>query len=82
MDEQNEFMKQFAGSGAANMVTLLVLGLVMGLKKLCDRKSKCKSHIHCPCLDVDIRDDRYSTQHGEIEAPQLNESGKRTQESV
>ena len=28
----------------------------MGLKKLCNRNSKCKSHIHCPCIDVDIVD--------------------------
>ena len=51
-----EFGKQFGGSAAANILTLLVLGLFMGLKKLCSRNSKCKSHIHCPCLDVDIMD--------------------------
>ena len=51
-----EFGKQFGGSAMANVFTLLVLGLLMGLKKLCNRNSKCKSHIHCPCIDVDIVD--------------------------
>ena len=51
-----EFGKQFGGSAMANVFTLLVLGVLMGLKKLCSRKSRCKSHIHCPCLDLDIVD--------------------------
>ena len=45
----------------ANIFTLLLVGLFMGLKKLCNRKSKCKSHIHCPCLDVDIVDQTGNT---------------------
>ena len=56
-----EFGKQFGGSAMANVFTLLVLGLLMGLKKLCNRNSKCKSHIHCPCLDVDIVDRSQNT---------------------
>ena len=60
MDESGiltgEFGKQFGGSAAANIVTLLLLGIFMGLKKLCNRPSRCKSHLHCPCLDVDITD--------------------------
>ena len=51
-----EFGKQFGGSAVANLLTVVVLGLLMGLKKLCDRPSKCKSHLHCPCLDVDVSD--------------------------
>ena len=35
----------------------------MGLKSLCNRKSKCKSHIHCPCIDVDIVDRNGNTLH-------------------
>ena len=58
-----EFGKQFGGSAAANILTLLVLGLFMGLKKLCNRNSKCKSHIHCPCIDVDIVDRNGNTLH-------------------
>lgn len=58
-----EFGKQFGGSAAANILTLLVLGLFMGLKKLCNRNSKCKSHIHCPCIDVDIVDRTGNTLH-------------------
>ena len=56
-----EFGKQFGGSAMANVFTLLVLGLLMGLKKLCNRNSKCKSHIHCPCIDVDIVDRNANT---------------------
>ena len=51
-----EFAKQFGGSAVANIVTLLGVGLLVGLKKLCDRPSRCKSHIHCPCLDVEVMD--------------------------
>ena len=51
-----EFMKQFGGSAAANLVTVAVLGLLMLLKKCCDRPSRCKSHFHCPCLDVEVVD--------------------------
>ena len=58
-----EFGKQFGGSAAANILTLLVVGLFMGLKKLCNRNSKCKSHIHCPCIDVDIVDRTGNTLH-------------------
>ena len=51
-----EFMKQFGGSAAANVVTVVILGLFMLLKKMCDRPSRCKSHFHCPCLDVEVTD--------------------------
>ena len=51
-----EFMNQFSGSAVANVVTLLGVALLMGLKKLCDRPSRCKSHLHCPCLDVEVLD--------------------------
>ena len=43
-------MKQFGGSAAANGITGIILLVILGLRKLCNRKSKC-------CLDVDIRDD-------------------------
>ena len=59
MDEAQltgEFAKQFGGSAMANLATMLAVGLLMGLKKLCDRPSKCKSHLHCPCLDVQVLD--------------------------
>ena len=68
-----EFGKQFGGSAMANVFTLLVLGLLMGLKKLCNRNSKCKSHIHCPCIDVDIVDRTVTTLHTAPES--LDDSG-------
>ena len=51
-----EFLNQFAGSSSANLITIVVVGIVLGLRKLCERKSKCKSHVHCCCLDLDVRD--------------------------
>ena len=51
-----EFGKQLGGSAVANIFTLLMIGLFVGLKRLCSRPSKCKSHLHCPCIDVDIMD--------------------------
>ena len=53
---EGEFMKQFGGSAAANMVTVAVLGILMLLKKACARPSRCKSHLHCPCIDVEVTD--------------------------
>ena len=52
-----EFMKQFGGSAAANGITGIILLVLFGLKKLCTRRSKCKSNLHTCCLDVEIRDE-------------------------
>ena len=54
--ENTEFWKQFAGSGVANIFMMLAGGVYMGIKKLCERDSRCKSHLHCCCLDVDFAD--------------------------
>ena len=54
--ETSEFWNQFAGSSSANVLVILVLGIVAGIRKLCERESKCKSHVHCCCIDVDIKD--------------------------
>jgi hypothetical protein len=54
---ETEFWKQFAGSGSANLLTILAVGLLWGLKKVCSRKTKCKSHLHTCCLDVEVRDE-------------------------
>ena len=51
-----EFGKQFGGSAAANIMTIALVGLIIALKKLCNRPCRCKSHLHCPCLDVNIMD--------------------------
>ena len=56
-EESTEFIKQFSGSAAANGLTGLILLIMFGLRKLCTRKSKCKTKLHTCCLDVDIRDD-------------------------
>ena len=56
LGENSEFWNQFAGSGVANVFMMLAVGLYVGIKKLCERDSKCKSHVHCCCLDLDVRD--------------------------
>ena len=56
LPETSEFWNQFAGSSTANLLVILVLGIVAGIKKLCERESRCKSHVHCCCLELDIKD--------------------------
>ena len=56
MDAESDFMKQFTGSASANLAFGALFMIYMGLKKLCNRDSKCKSHIHCCCLDMDVSD--------------------------
>ena len=55
--EDKEFWNQFAGSSSANGLVILLIGVVAGIRKLCNRKSRCKSHLHCCCIDVDIKDE-------------------------
>ena len=40
----------------ANLATVVAVGRLVALKKCCDRPSRCKSHLHCPCLDVEMLD--------------------------
>ena len=59
MSEQevsSEFMKQFGGSAAANGITMLIMAVLYGLKKCCDRPSRCKSKFHSCCLDIEVSD--------------------------
>jgi len=53
---EDEFAKQFQGSAAANGLTLLFLAVIIGLKKLCDRPTKCKSKCHTGCFDFTMVD--------------------------
>ena len=54
--DSSEFMKQFMGSGTANILTICVLGVCWCARKLLSRNSKCKSRLHCCCLDVEVAD--------------------------
>ena len=56
MESESDFLKQFSGSATANLAFGVLFMLYMGVKKLCDRKSRCKSHVHCCCLDMDVVD--------------------------
>jgi hypothetical protein len=71
--EEGEFMKQFTGSAAANVAFGVLFMLYMGVKRLCNRPSRCKSHLHCCCIDVDVRD---QTLH---EDPTTREEGQPTE---
>ena len=62
--ENSEFWNQFAGSGVANVFMMLAVGLFYGIRKLCERDSKCKSHIHCCCIDLAVRDRTLRDQPG------------------
>ena len=54
--QEGEFMKQFGGSAAANALTMLLFAVLWGLKKVCDRPSRCKSRLHTCCLDIEVSD--------------------------
>ena len=56
MSSETEFWNQFAGSSSANVLVIVLVGIFMGLRKVCNRDSRCKSHIHCCCIDLDVRD--------------------------
>ena len=56
MDLETTFVEQFTGSATANLAFGLLFLLFVALKKLCDRKSKCKSRCHTGCCDIDVRD--------------------------
>jgi hypothetical protein len=55
-EEEGQFMKQLGGSAAANALTMLIFGVLWGLKKCCDRPSRCKSKFHSCCLDIEVAD--------------------------
>ena len=61
---ETAFWDQLAGSGSANIITIVAVGLFIALRKLCNRNTKCKSHLHCCCLDVDVRDQTLRQQPG------------------
>jgi hypothetical protein len=58
----SEFWNQFVGSSSANVFTIVAVGLLLGLKKLCNRPSRCKSRIHCCCIDLDVQDKTIRSQ--------------------
>ena len=75
-DTTSKFMEQFTGSASANLVCVVVVMIGLGIKKLCARESKCKTHVHCCCLDLDLRDKTIrSKELPKIEdSPELGES--------
>ena len=50
----DEFMKQFSGSASANVVTVLLVGVLM-LLKTCLQKNHSKCHSWC--IDLEIEND-------------------------
>ena len=78
-----EFLKQLGGSGAANVLTLLVLGLYMLIKngkcKL-PKHSKCKSC--CFSLELDQKTLRSNTTNGEKENSDEGASNSEDEEDM
>ena len=48
--------ESFVSGMASNGITIVLLGSAWALKKLCSRPSKCKSHIHTCCIDIEVAD--------------------------
>lgn len=72
----SEFWDQFVGSGVANVFMMLAVGVYLGVKKLCERDSRCKSRIHCCCLDLSVSDRTLHVQPG---APGFSDADGPTQ---
>ena len=48
--------ENFMSGMASNGLTVILLAGLWGLKKLCTRPSKCKTHLHTCCIDIDVAD--------------------------
>ena len=48
--------ENFMSGMASNGLTVMLLAGLWGLKKLCSRPSKCKTHLHTCCIDIDVAD--------------------------
>ena len=77
----SQFLEQFTGSASANLLCVIVVMLGLGIKKACSRESRCKTHVHCCCLDVSLKDKtirslpQVESEEGEGEStPELGES--------
>ena len=46
----------FVSGMASNGITVVFFLVAWGLKKLCSRPSKCKTHLHTCCIDIDVAD--------------------------
>ena len=76
MDFANEeFMKQFSGSASANIVTVIGVGVILLLKKLIERPSRCKEvKSECCCCSFDVIN---QTQRRDEERSISEEDGSR-----
>ena len=76
----SQFLEQFTGSASANLLCVVVVMLGVGIKKVCSRESKCKTHVHCCCLDISLKDKTIRSlplevEEGEVDStPELGES--------
>ena len=77
-----EFLKQLGGSGAANALTLMAIGVFMLLKRTnCNhKKSKCKSC--CFSMEYDDKTLRSNNKNGENQDDDQREGESDDEESV
>ena len=71
---EDEFMKQFTGSASANVVTVLLVGLLFVLR-ICVQKKCKKSKCHSLCIDLEI-----DTENGENENEDENSKSDKSSE--
>ena len=78
-----EFLKQLGGSGAANILTVLLLGIFW-----CIKKGKCKQPKHSKCksccfeLELDQKTLRSNNTNGEKQNDDESESASDDEEGV
>ena len=73
---EDEFIKQFTGSASANVVTVLLVGLLFVLR-ICVQKKCKKSKCHSLCIDLEI-----DTENGENENSKSDKSAEEGSERV
>ncbi len=48
--------ENFMSGMASNGLTIVLLGSLWALNMFCSRPSKCKTHLHTCCIDIDVAD--------------------------
>ena len=74
----DDFMKQFSGSASANVVTVMLLGLIMVIKKCVEKNKHSECKRCCFSFEVDNKTERSSHANNHHE----RESSREDEESV
>ena len=74
-------MKQFTGSASANVVTVLLVGLLLVLRTCVSKNCK-KSKCHSLCIDLEIDTENGENEKNKDEHSKSDESSKEGSERV